>query len=114
MESGCPRHRTSSENGRTKHIFGTFFFVFFGVRGPFGSRRVSGTEKSAKNGLDLVWNLARVRVVSALCGVFVRVFFWCLEIVLIFEGKEDHCSAHFGRGRRQGRGPPVDENSLRD
>ena len=59
-----------------KNTFSGHFLVFFGVRGPFGSRRVSGTEKSAKNGLDLVWNLARFRVVSALCGVFLRVFFF--------------------------------------
>ena len=72
-----------------KNTFSGHFFVFFGVRGPFGSRRVSGTEKSAKKCLDLVWNLARFRVVSALCGVVLRVFFWCVFRSAHF--------AHFGR-----------------
>ena len=72
-----------------KNTFSGHFLVFFGVRGPFGSRRVSGTEKSAKNGLDLVWNLARFRDVSALCGVFLKVFFWCVFRSAHF--------AHFGR-----------------
>jgi len=58
-----------------KNLFLSHFWVFFGVRGPFGSRRVSGPEKSAKNGLDLVWILARFRAVLALCGVFLRVLF---------------------------------------
>ena len=88
MESGCTRHRKSSESGK-KNTFPGYFLVFFGVRGPFGSRRVSGTEKSAKNGLDFVWNFARFRVVSALCGVFLRVFFWCVFRSAHF--------AHFGR-----------------
>jgi len=42
-----------------KTMFWGHFWVFFGVRDPSGSRRVSGPEKSAKNGLDLVWILAR-------------------------------------------------------
>ena len=65
------------------------FSVFFGVRGPFGSRRVSGPEKGAKNGLDLVWILARFRTVLALYGVFLRVFFSCVFRRAHF--------AHFGR-----------------
>ena len=63
------RPKTVEKNTLSGH-----FLVFFGLRGPFGSRRVSGTEKSAKSGLDLVWNLARFRDVSALCGVFLKVF----------------------------------------
>jgi len=72
-----------------QHTLLGHFFVLFGVRGPFGSRRVSGPEKSAKNGLDLVSNLARFRAVLALCGVFLRVFFLCVFRSAHF--------AHFGR-----------------
>ena len=73
-------HKTSENRPKIveKNTFLSHFLVFFGVWGPFGSRRVSGPEKSAKNGLDLVSNLARFRAVFALCGVFLKVFFLCV------------------------------------
>ena len=58
-----------------KMCFLDTFFVFFGVRGPFGSRRAPGREKSTKNGMDLVLNFGRFRVLLALCGVVLRVCF---------------------------------------
>jgi hypothetical protein len=72
-----------------KNTFLGHFFVFFGVRGPCGSRRAPGREKSAKSGLDLVWNLARFRLVLALCGIVLGVFFLCVFRSVHF--------AHFGR-----------------
>ena len=58
-----------------KHTCSGHFFVFFGVRGPFGSRRVPGPGISAKNVRELVSNLARFRAVFVFRGAFFRVFF---------------------------------------
>jgi hypothetical protein len=65
------------------------FWVIFGCFLGSGARRVSGPEKSAKNGLDLVWILARFWTVLALFGVLLRVFF-----LRVFRSAH---FAHFGR-----------------
>ena len=56
------------------------FLIIFGCFLGSGARGVSGPEKSAKNGLDFVWNLARFWTVLALFGVLWRVFlFACFQ-----------------------------------